>query len=194
MAPARDGGNEASVATTWQGWVGPGIQNLGTDATVWTDHTDARPTLLSLTGLKDDYSDDGRVISQILASGKTPPAIAADAPDFDALATANKQLDAPFGQFAKDALTVSTNAVATTSPGDATYKAWDAQLAACENLRAPLAQQIDTALWNAAFNASAIVPETFQALTAQANTLVTNMHELSGLALPPRYTICSGAQ
>ena len=36
--------------------------NIGVDSTTWTDHTNLRPTILSLTGLKDDYTDDGRVL------------------------------------------------------------------------------------------------------------------------------------
>jgi hypothetical protein len=36
---------------------GPGIKNLGETGSVWTDHTDARPTLLTLLGLHDDYAD-----------------------------------------------------------------------------------------------------------------------------------------
>ena len=31
------------------------------------DETDIRPTLMYLTGLRDDYEHDGRVITQILA-------------------------------------------------------------------------------------------------------------------------------
>ena len=50
------GDDQPSIASTWQGWVGPGIQNYGTDATTWTDHTDAQPTVLALTGLSDDYT------------------------------------------------------------------------------------------------------------------------------------------
>jgi hypothetical protein len=51
---------QPEIATTWQGWVGPGIRSLGETGRVWTDHTDARLTLLALLGLHDDYSDDGR--------------------------------------------------------------------------------------------------------------------------------------
>jgi len=33
----------------------------------WVDETDIRPTLMYLTGLKDDYEHDGRVITKVLA-------------------------------------------------------------------------------------------------------------------------------
>ena len=42
------------------------VSDSGTTGT-WTDETDIRPTLIYLTGLKDDYEHDGRVITQILA-------------------------------------------------------------------------------------------------------------------------------
>ena len=101
--------------------------------------------------MKDDYTEDGRALSQIMTAAATPAAIGTDPTDYDALSAAYKQLDAPFGQFALDGLAVSSGAVASSSPGDGVYKAWDDQLAACEALRAPLASTIDTDLWDAAF-------------------------------------------
>jgi len=184
---------QPEIASTWQGWVGPDIQNLGVDASVWTDHPDARPTLLALTGLSDDYTDDGRAISQIMTAGGTPAAIAGDTGDYAALAAAYKQLDAPFGEFGRDSLQVSTKAVATSSAGDATYQAWDAQLAACQALRSPLVGQIDSMLNSAAFNpAFTIDSMAAQSLTDQANQLVTDMAQLNASATPPDYDLCGG--
>ena len=60
---------QPQIATTWQGWVGPGIANLGQTSRIWTDHADARPTLMTLLGLRDDYTWDGRAIEQILDHG-----------------------------------------------------------------------------------------------------------------------------
>src|SRR5262249_1687699 len=36
------------INVTWLGVVGPGIRNLGVTDKVWSDHTDIRPTMLSL--------------------------------------------------------------------------------------------------------------------------------------------------
>ena len=56
------GGIQPEVATTWVGMVGPGVEKSGSPATsFWSDHTDIRPTMLALLGLKDDYVSDGRV-------------------------------------------------------------------------------------------------------------------------------------
>jgi len=41
--PARDRDGPGSV------WVGPGVRHLGDDDT-WADHTDTRPTMLTLVG------------------------------------------------------------------------------------------------------------------------------------------------
>jgi hypothetical protein len=54
--------------------------------------------------LSDDYTPDGRAISQIMTPADTPAPIAADPSDYDALSTAYKQLDAPFGEFGRDSL------------------------------------------------------------------------------------------
>jgi hypothetical protein len=184
---------QPEIASTWQGWVGPGVRNLGLDASVWTDHPDARPTLLALAGLSDDYTEDGRAISQIMSGTATPAAIAADPTDYDALSSAYKQLDAPFGQFGIDSLQVSTKAVATTSQGDDTYRDWDAQLAACQAARTPLVSEIDAVLHNAAFAPGfSINPFVAQALTAQANSLTTDVSELDASATPPRELLCRG--
>ncbi len=187
------GDDQPSIASTWQGWVGPGIQNLGTTASVWTDHTDAQPTILSLTGLSDDYTPDGRAISQIMTTADTPSPIKNDENDYDSLSTAYKQLDAPFGEFGRDSLMVSTKAVSSSSPNDGTYNAWNAQLAACEALRTPLVSQINSMLNSAAFNSAFMInPLTAQSLTEQANELVTDMAQLNSSATPPNYDLCGG--
>ena len=46
--------------------VGPGVEKKHETDDVWTDHTDIRPTMLALLGLKDDYVSDGRVVTEFL--------------------------------------------------------------------------------------------------------------------------------
>src|SRR5262249_54740432 len=60
------------IASTWVGYVGQGVDNLGITANVWTDHTDVRPNILNLVGLKDDYTHDGRVSSEVLLGYAQP--------------------------------------------------------------------------------------------------------------------------
>ena len=42
---------------------GRASRTSATTNSVWTDHTDHRPTLLTLLGLKDDYQTDGRAVT-----------------------------------------------------------------------------------------------------------------------------------
>ena len=182
------GDDQEAIASTWQGWVGPGVAHLGVDNRVWTDHTDAEPTLMTLTGLKSDYLSDGRPISQIIDRSATPRAIADNEWTYDALSSAYKQLNAPFGEFGQDALSVSTNAV--TEP-DSEYEAWDAQLTACQSLRQPLATGIDELLNGASFAGR------FNEFTAlsdlfQAQRLLRDIQELKHSSTPPSRTVCFG--
>jgi len=54
------------ITRTWMGLAGPGVQNSGIDSSTWTDHTNVRPTQMTLLGLKDDYVNDGRVLIEAL--------------------------------------------------------------------------------------------------------------------------------
>jgi hypothetical protein len=112
--------------TTWAGFAGPGVANLGT-SNVWTDHTDLRTTVLALTGLQDDYTDAGRVITQIL----TPGAVSSELTTQTAtdLGTLLKKLNAPVYMSSEGAndgfgpaiIAADTTAVKSNAPNDSTY-------------------------------------------------------------------------
>src|SRR5665213_3472750 len=108
---------QQEIGNTWVGFVGPGIATRGVDSHTWTDHTNLRPTILALAGLKDDYVHDGRVITEALTSSAVPPALAG--PSALALAQLYEKINAPFGKFAADTLVASTNAL--KSSDDAKY-------------------------------------------------------------------------
>jgi hypothetical protein len=162
----------AEINTNYIGFVGPGVRHLGLDGnqpnqgpnsagadsgqiTVadthlkgpWTDETDIRPTLMYLTGLRDNYEHDGRVITQILAH----PNRALSATGVTALGECYKQLNASVGNFAAYTLIADTRAVRSSSPGDRTYKRVDAELRALEVTRDTLALRIKAELEDAAF-------------------------------------------
>jgi hypothetical protein len=61
---------QADIANTWLGMVGPGVDRGGVDSRTWSDHTDVRPTMMALLGLKDDYRHDGRVLFELLDGGR----------------------------------------------------------------------------------------------------------------------------
>jgi hypothetical protein len=163
----------AEINTNYVGFVGPGVKHLGLDGPTasqgpssagansgqievsdqhlpgpWVDETDIRPTLMYLTGLRDDYEHDGRVITQILAS----PNRALSDPAVTALGECYKQLNSSVGQFGAATLVASTNAVDSTSPGDATYIHINQALTGLDKVRDALALRIKGELEAAAFS------------------------------------------
>lgn len=107
-----------------------------------------RPTLMYLTGLKDDYIEDGRVITQILGQ---PARNGLSSPAATALGGCYKQLNSSVGELGTATLTASTRAIESNSPGDATYTEMDSDLTALDNARDHLAVQIKDELWQAEF-------------------------------------------
>ena len=165
------------IASTWVGYVGPGVANNGVDSTTWSDHTDVRPTILELAGLKDDYIHDGRVAAEVLTGWAKPAALTGH---FIPLSQTYKQLNAPFGQFSMDALTASTKALKSGSTSDdSTYTAIEGQITSLTSQRDALATQIKGILTNAAFNGQVINNAQAQNLIKQANALMAKMHSLA---------------
>jgi len=131
------------IASTWVGVVGPGVRN-GSDYTGWTDHTDVRPTMLSLLGLRDDYIRDGRTVTQVLDPGAVPATLQTS--DAVALGDMLKRIDAPFGQFAMDTLKASTVALASDTNHDNRYTTLEKSIAQVTDQRDQLVDQIKALL------------------------------------------------
>jgi hypothetical protein len=162
----------AEINTNYLGLAGPGVRHLGLDGTsaangpnsagpdsgqvvvansgttgTWVDETDIRPTLMYLTGLKDDYEHDGRVITEVLSS----PNHALGAPGVASLGACYKQLNSSVGQFGNFTLQASTAAVESSTPGDTEYRTVDAALTGLDKLRDSLALRVKGELEAAAF-------------------------------------------
>ncbi len=195
---------QPEIATTWQGWVGPGIRNLGQTSGVWTDHTDARPTMMTVLGLHDDYSSDGAAIAQIIGSAHggwdrsnlgdngLPSSIRANERGYEELAAAYKQLDAPFGEFGLGTLDADTAALATGgSSSDATYTDTTSQLQACENQRTALVAQIQPVIDAAENGGAPVSSREASSLIGRADRLIGDAKFLAGASTPPRFTVCS---
>ncbi len=116
------------------------------------DLTDVRPTLMYLTGLKDDYEHDGRVVTQLL----TRPNRALAAPWVSTLGACYKQLNSSVGEFGTATLQASTNAVESTSAGDGTYLHTDQALTVLDRVRDALAGRIKGELEAAAFSGTPV--------------------------------------
>jgi hypothetical protein len=163
------------IDNTYLGLVGPGVANKGVDGFspaqgpssdgtansnpklvtsidnpgTWADHTDTRPTIMALTGLKDDYIDDGRVLTEDLTIS---PGQTGDK-RFQPLAVCYKQLNSSVGQFGTDVLRADTAALKTgSSGGDSTYKNVLSQIKSLGTDRDALATTIKNDLFNAEFN------------------------------------------
>ena len=147
---------QRDIATTWLGFVGPGVRRLGS-SDLWTDHTDVRPTMLSLLGLRDDYVHDGRAIAESFQPWALPRALREHGVSLFILSQVYKQLNAAFGVFAKDMLAASTNALEAGSPAeDAAYTRTEAGIRDLTNQRDVLAEQIKTLLDGATFKGKAV--------------------------------------
>jgi hypothetical protein len=166
------------IASTWVGYVGPGVQHL-TTASPWTDHTDIRSTMLTLLGLRDDYRSDGRVTWEILEPSVLPASVTGNQATLTTLAAAYKQIMASFGDFSMTTLQLSTKALASTSSKDKTYELIESKLQDLDAQRDALALQISTALDNAEFGGVAITNSQASQWTGKANALLDKAHELN---------------
>jgi hypothetical protein len=165
------------IASTWVGYVGQGVEDSGIDSKTWSDHTDVRPTILNLVGLKDDYVHDGRVISEVLEDSAVPFAVRIS-PGFTVLSRTYKQLNAPFGAFGMATLRASTKALASNDSGDATYTSIEGKIQSLTTRRDALATEIKGALNGAEFKGQPINTLTALSLILRGNILLAEANHL----------------
>jgi hypothetical protein len=191
------------IDVTWAGIVGPGVARQGVvgpdsrqgatstaagqnglpTVTVpaasargpWVDETDIRPTLLSLVRLRDDYVDDGAVLTGILTH--TPRGVPFT--DLAQLVAAYDQLNSAEGSFATDTLRADTAALASSTPGDATYTTVESALTKLVNARDPLAAQVKATLAQATYGPGIPSPAVVAGELSQANALLGGAHTLA---------------
>jgi len=174
------GGIQPEIRTTWVGMIGPGVQTMQPGDALWTDHTDIRPTIMALTGLKDSYVSDGRVLTDILKPSVLPGSLNANQTTVAALGAAYKQVMASFGQFSMDTLAASTGAIATASTGDTVYSQTMDDLIALGSQRDSLAAAMRLALWKAEFENQKIDQKQAKGWIDQANDLLGKAAALAG--------------
>ena len=109
-------------------WSGPACAPRASNNSIWSDHTDIQPTMMALLGLRDDYMPDGRVLGEISTRPPLPPGMRAHRGTLLRLGRVYTQLEAAVGPFGLDTLRASTRALASNSPGDATYTRIENQL------------------------------------------------------------------
>jgi arylsulfatase A-like enzyme len=161
---------QPQITTTWLALVGPGVRTGGIDNKTWSDHTDIRPTLMALTGLRDDYRHDGRVLFELLNTRGHDGSI------LD-LAEVYKQINAPVGAFGMATVRGATTSIESGSASDdSRYSNFDAKLTSLTNDRNALALKISNLLEAVAFdkaNASQAqdLIDQAQGILARANSL-----------------------
>jgi hypothetical protein len=182
------GGIQPEIANTWLGMVGPGIRKgpdnadngEGESAVIeFSDHTDVRPTVLALLGLRDDYSHDGRVLLEALHPSALPVALRADFDKLVRLGRVYKQINAPFGELAQKTLNISTAALVSNAPGDAVYTKLENKLEAWRDWRDALASQMRGILEGAAFRGKEVSDEKVEDLIEKANALLGQVRACS---------------
>jgi hypothetical protein len=107
---------QSDITTTWFGMAGPGVSSIGRNDSVFSDHTDLRPTVLALLGLTDDYVSDGRVLMEFVA-----PELVPDRHQYVNLAQVYKQINAPLGKLGLATLTYANRSIMSISSNDAAY-------------------------------------------------------------------------
>jgi predicted transcriptional regulator len=122
--------------------------NVGIDADTWLDHTDVRPTMMSLLGLSDDYLHDGRVLAPVLAPGVVPATLMSS--DAVALGDMLKRIDAPFGEFGMNTLSASTVAITSDTNHDNRYLTLEKSIDSLTDDRDQVADEIREVLAAAA--------------------------------------------
>jgi hypothetical protein len=167
------GGIHPDMDTIWMALAGPGVKARGTDNSTWTDQVDTRPTVLALTGLRDRYTDDGRVLVEDLKSGALPWSLRVNTQDLTRLNAVYKQITAADGQFAVETLTQSTRALTSGSTaGDGLYTSIENRLTALDARRDQLAGQIADVLAGAAFHNRPLNAGQARSLIAAAQRLL----------------------
>jgi hypothetical protein len=172
------GSIDPEIATTWLGMVGPGVRQAGEDHT-WADHTDTRPTMLSVLGLGDTYVHDGRVLIDQLYDSALPQAILAHRDALRRLGAVYKQLNAPFGDFSQATLVMSTNAIKSDTSDDTRYISIEGQIAELTRRRDALAEEIRDALDSAAFAGNELSDQQAKVWIKQAQALIAQAQRLA---------------
>ena len=169
------GGIQPQIAHIWLGMVGPGIQNEDSTTIEFSDHTDVRPTVLALLGLRDDYSHDGRVLFEALNPSALSDVVRDHFESLVSLARAYKQINAPFGDLAKQTLKISTAALVSNAPSDAVYSTLENKLEAWRDRRDALADQMQDILEGAAFGGKESNDGKVEDLVQKANALLNEV-------------------
>jgi hypothetical protein len=171
-----DAWNHGTVApeinTTWLGLVGPGVEHQGVNNRLWSDHTDIQPTMMELLKLRDDYTPDGRVLTEVIDRNALPKAMRTHTGLLVKLGDSFTQINAAVGEFGLNTLKASTKALASDSAGDATYTKTENELIKLGSERDAIVSLMKTELYGAAFGGHPLNVKEANGLITAANGLL----------------------
>jgi len=163
---------QKQITHNWAAVVGPGVQPDRDGTDVFTDHTDLRPTLLSLLGLGDDYDHDGRAIFEIMRRDAIPHEIREHLDTAERMAHLLKAINAPLGPLGVRTLEMSTTALASNDTNDATYNRIENELLDVTKRRNAIASQMLLMLEDSTFDGKAFNEAKAQGLINAAEGLL----------------------
>jgi hypothetical protein len=170
------GGVAPDMHTTWLGLVGPGVRRSGVDGQTWADHTDTRPTLLALAGLRDSYPSDGRVLFEVVEDGVLPSSVVDQRDLLVAFGRDYKRINAPVGELGLVSLAASSAGLA--SPDAALLARVNAALDDVAARRTDIAGRMLMRLEAAAFDGQRLDPTETAGLQAEALALLDSARAL----------------
>jgi len=165
---------QKQITRTWFGMVGPGVQKQGRYDAVFSDHTDLRPTILTLVGLKDDYVHDGRVLVENLEPRALPDSLEDSRDAYVELAQAYKQINATKGSVGVNSLVAANRAI---TGDDKTYGKFLAAISSITDERNELASDMIALLNGAAFANQPL--REHQGLLDRARKLIDKVEDLA---------------
>jgi hypothetical protein len=163
---------QSDITRTWLGLVGPGVRRAGRTGEFFSDHTDVRPTVVALAGLKDDYTHDGRVLLEVLKPDALPSTLRESDEQFSRVADAYKAINAPLGTLGRKSLRISTRALTSDAT---TVDALDGRLNALTARRNALAGRMIVMLEGAAFGNQLIDADEAEQLVEEARNLLESV-------------------
>jgi hypothetical protein len=166
---------QKDITRTWMGMVGPGVNRAGRDDRVFSDHTDLRPTMIALAGLKDDYTHDGRVLIEFLGDRALPRSLRRSE-NFLELAQVYKQLNTPLGSLGQNSLRYANRSILSD---DAAYARFLATIADITTQRDALASEIKPLLDAAAFDNQPISERQEDQLVRRARAVIDRVSDLA---------------
>jgi hypothetical protein len=170
------GDYQKDITRTWMAMVGPGVQQLGRNDEVFTDHADVRPTIMAVLGLKDDYVHEGRVVAEWMHNHALPQGIREGRENFTELAEVYKQLNAPLGKLGRASLVWSNRSITGT---DKTYARYLKRIGEITEERNEIASQIKTVLNNAEFQGQPVGEGNEDGLGHRAKALIDEVTDLA---------------